>query len=1304
MHIGTPNLGQLILDAAVADTATLDKFYCDGGGIVIAGGCRWLGYGAGDYTVTVSYTGRNYTSSSQGAQITFNISGYEQYETPYPVNFNVTPAPAPSQTPDQNPDASCPGPGCGGAPINFANGDTWIPQTDYSIPGLGGGLSLTRTWNSLWPLMNPPETSGLFGDSWRSNFEERIQSLSGGVVKYWKGNGSALFYLYNAQSGTYTLTAPLDDQTTLSYNSVTLTSTITQKDGTQRVFNSGGYLTSIVDRNGNTTTIVVDGANQNRISSVTDAGGRTLTFNYATPNFPRLCSSIQDSVGTAASYTYDTSGRLTQVAYPDASQFNFSYNDPNSTTLISQVTDSMGKVIEAHTYDSGRRGLTSQQANDANGNPVNKVTVTYPIYSNSGPWLTTVVNSLQQTNSLTFGLLNQRQYLIQVNSAGGCATCGFSRFSSQASYKASGYAYAFLDGYNNNSFTTYDGQGNLTAKYLPDGSQLVGLNGYDNWNYTYSSFGEVHTATDPLGHTTTNNYDPQGNLLTTVTPSPDGGITPGSTTTFTYYSNGTVKTIKDPLGNVTTLTYYPTGLIDTIKDANAKVTTYVYDGRGNRLSIQDPVNGSTKLTTFTYDPMNRLKTITYPGQTVSIQFHYDYRGRRDYVIDQNGFKTIYGYDDADRLISVTDAQSPTAGVTTYTYDTENNLTDIYDAKLSHTHFDYTNSYQLLKTTFPSTYYETYLFDGNGNLQNKTDRDNQRISYNYDYQNRLVRKLYPDSSYVLYTYDAVGRFTQAQDASGTYGFIYDNMDRLTEADTTYAFLSGLRAVKYGYDYASNRNSMIDPQSVQTTYGYDVLNRLNGLTYNGQTPNFTFGYDALSRRNLLTRPNGIATSYGYTPQSWLNSVLHKNSGGTVLDGATYTLDNAGNRKTRTDKRTNVTLTYTPDNIYQLLTAKQGTTTKESYTYDLVGNRLSSLGVSPYNYNSSNELTSTPSGNYTYDNNGNRKSDPSGATYSWDFENRLTQEILAGTGGTVTFKYDPFGRRAQKAFTQNGTTTTTDYFYDGKNLLEEVDNNGNVLARYAQTGNLDEQLFELRSGTTSYYQVDGLGSITSLSNSAGALTNTYTYDSYGNLTASTGTITNPFRFAAREFDPETGIYEYRARYYDQHVGGFLGEDFLRLSDGLTRYDYVLNSPTNYVDPLGLCPWQVRQRPLKGSAGNYVKDWGDPPPSHKYLYNTLTGQSAGLGPVKDPPWYNPGKEVPGQWEPPETPSTNPDDSVTGQVPDSICDCVDRKARNPGSPPNYCALGKPHAGQAPCTNCWRWVLGVLQECTDERNKQQGSQ
>ncbi len=79
--------------------------------------------------------------------------------------------------------------------------------------------------------------------------------------------------------------------------------------------------------------------------------------------------------------------------------------------------------------------------------------------------------------------------------------------------------------------------------------------------------------------------------------------------------------------------------------------------------------------------------------------------------------------------------------------------------------------------------------------------------------------------------------------------------------------------------------------------------------------------------------------------------------------------------------------------------------------MGNRLSSLGVSPYSYNTSNELTSLPGTTYTYDNNGNTltKVDGTGTTsYTWDYENRLSQATLPGTGGTVTFKYDPFGSR--------------------------------------------------------------------------------------------------------------------------------------------------------------------------------------------------------------------------------------------------------------------------------------------------------
>jgi RHS repeat-associated protein len=375
--------------------------------------------------------------------------------------------------------------------------------------------------------------------------------------------------------------------------------------------------------------------------------------------------------------------------------------------------------------------------------------------------------------------------------------------------------------------------------------------------------------------------------------------------------------------------------------------------------------------------------------------------------------------------------------------------------------------------------------------------------------------------------------------------------------------------YTYDAASNRTSLTAPDTSITIYGYDTLNRLNGLA-NSWAGSFGFSVacpersrrNALSRRTQLTRPNGITTNYNYDSLSHLLSVLHQ-AGTNILDGASYTYDTAGNRTSKGNYLNGVTSNYTYDPLYQLTQVTQGGSTTETYSYDFVGNRLSSSGVPNYSYNSSNELTSNSNGSYAYDANGNTLSDPSGKSYTWDFENRLTQAVVPGTG-TVTFKYDPFGRRIQKY----GPLGTTNYLYDGRDLVEEVDSSGNILARYTQFPSIDQPLAELRSGVTSYYEQDGIGSISALTNSTGALANTYTYDAFGKLIASSGMITNPFQYTGREFDQETGIYQYRYRYYDQNVGRFINEDPYGVRGGINFYRYAFNSPTNLVDPWGLAP----------------------------------------------------------------------------------------------------------------------------------------
>jgi RHS repeat-associated protein len=424
--------------------------------------------------------------------------------------------------------------------------------------------------------------------------------------------------------------------------------------------------------------------------------------------------------------------------------------------------------------------------------------------------------------------------------------------------------------------------------------------------------------------------------------------------------------------------------------------------------------------------------------------------------------------------------------------------------------------------------------------------------------------------VNYTYDNDSRLTQVTDPTGTYQFTFDNMGRLTGTSTQYAFLTSRSfTTSYGYDAASNRTSFTDPESGASSYVYDTLNRLQTLTpptaYG--TGSFGFGYDALSRRTSLTRPNTVNTSYSYDNLSRLLSVTHA-IGSATLDGATYTVDSAGNRTAKSDLYAGVTTNYGYDAIYELLNAAQGGSSTESYTYDPVGNRLTNLGSASWTYNTSNELTARPNDTYTFDFNGNATgmANASGTTsYSWDFENRLTSVTLPGSGGTVSFKYDPFGRRIYKS----SSIGTSIYAYDGDDVTEETNATGSVVARYARTQNIDEPLAQLRSGTTSYYETDGLRSVTSLSNAAGAIANSYTYDSFGNLAASTGTIQNSFRYTGREFDSETGLYFYRRRYYDPSAGRFLNEDPLGWAAGNTSfYPYVRNNPGSLNDPFGLYP----------------------------------------------------------------------------------------------------------------------------------------
>jgi uncharacterized protein DUF6531 len=144
--------------------------------------------------------------------------------------------------------ASCPA--CG-EPISLTNGDTYIVQQDLAIPGLGGGLRLVRTWNSVWP--KNLASSGRFGGNWKSNFEERVYMAgSGGPLTYARGDGS--FWRFQQNGTQWNITSPANESVSLTPG--TSYWTIRFQDGESRRFsNETGSLLAIIDRNGNTTQI-----------------------------------------------------------------------------------------------------------------------------------------------------------------------------------------------------------------------------------------------------------------------------------------------------------------------------------------------------------------------------------------------------------------------------------------------------------------------------------------------------------------------------------------------------------------------------------------------------------------------------------------------------------------------------------------------------------------------------------------------------------------------------------------------------------------------------------------------------------------------------------------------------------------------------------------------------------------------------------------------------------------------------------------------------------------------------------------
>lgn len=583
-----------------------------------------------------------------------------------------------------------------GQPVNVANGNMWLEQRDYMLPGLGEIIEVNRFYNSII------QTSGLFGFGWSTKYDESLLIYPDNkMIRLNEPDGRASYFGRANTANPFTsFSQNVTGQIIKNGDS---TYTFTYKDGRVHKFNSIGRLLWQKDRNGNQTTLNYNGSGV--LTGITDAVGRTLTI---TINGFGNVSQISDALSAVASYEYFPSTNLLKtVTYNDGSKYKFEYDSTAvpDKTFLKTVRDALDNILETHLYDSSGRATTSEKQGG-----VEKYTLNYAFDQSNGPH-TIVTDALGHVSKYYY----TRQYGSNlITKTEGICSCGGGGSEVTKYFYDTSNSWLNLvkktDALNRETVYTYDSSRNVTTM-----TDVLGIQ-----SFTYNSLGDVLTATDRMGGVTTNTYNSVGSLLTSKD-------TLNYTTTLTYTLLGQLQTIKDALNQTTTLTYDSQGRLTQIKDANDKNTNFGYDARAR---LTSRTNALSQITSLEYDLNNRLKKVIYPD-TNFVLLTYDLAGRRTAAVDPLSHTTAYAYDGAYRLTSVTD---PLNHSTTYGYDLMSNLTSETDAIGNVTNREYDDFNRLKKIKYPAASVgatrleENLTYDQLGNLKTKVDTAGRTTIY------------------------------------------------------------------------------------------------------------------------------------------------------------------------------------------------------------------------------------------------------------------------------------------------------------------------------------------------------------------------------------------------------------------------------------------------------------------------------------------------------------------------------------------------------------------------------------------------
>ena len=1092
-----------------------------------------------------------------------------------------------------------------GEPVNAGLGNYYFTKQLFAFPGKGLPFAFEINYNSL-----DNTYSGPIGYGWTHTFNVVLTPAtppSTNVTIKWgdghedtfQGDGSGSFAPVNCTT-TVTLTKP---------DSNHYLATLQNKNTFQ--FDSNGRLLAISDLNNNQITLAYSTTTPNQIDHITDTAGRQIAFLYdVSGHITAITSPLK--VGNTLAFQYDGTGNLTGIVDPRGKTWGFTYDgshriltyiDAKGTTVVTNAYDSQGRVSQ---QTDGTKNITTYSYTvDASGTTTeitppsgNAVTQTYDLSynltsatdgeGNIGYFYTDSQGRMYNATDKNGGMV---QVTYDANNNMDLAqdrTGAVSRFA----YNSQNRPTSVIDPLSNTTSFSYDANGNMTGVTNPDNASMgITVNGSGlptqltdflgkNWNFAYDSSGLPQTLTDPTGAQTGYTHDSAGRV--TQANLPVSGVTAlatwddagnmltrtdplGHVTNFIYDDNGNLAAATfQPTSATTTYSYDWSGRPITITDAMGGVTTYSYDVDGNLVSVTDP-DGIT--VTRQYDKANRLSAVVDAlghhiyygydvngnitsvknevGSTWTTTFDaegrplqttdpvgnktttvYDADGKVSSIVDSLNNTTTYQYDAASRLVSIS---LPDQGVINYTSNPSGMVTALADPLGHSWGFSYDDARHLAAKTDPDGKTESYKRDAMGRITQKTQRDGTVITYAYDANSHLTSITLPGPTTITNGYDAAGNLISIVDPSGTTIMTYDKMGhRLTRTDP------GGRTVAFSYTAAGRLSTMTYPGDNILTYAYDAAGRLASLTdwKNNQT---TFQYDSVNRVTQVVLPNSTRTLYTYDAAGRVATRSSQKADSSVILSYSYSYDKDGHissvqrSEPTTPAFSSSNATYTYDPVNRVLTSNMGNVST-AYTFDARGN-----------------LTSKTAGSAV-------------TTYTYDSLNRLSS-VSDGTN-TTHYTYDAEGNRLAKTF----NSAATGYVRDGGSIYCIFDGSGNIQSYNIYAGSL---LYSLdNSGAVKVFHGDERGSVVAITDATQNVIQSYSYDPYGKVIGSSGSLTNVFQYVGTYgvMADENGLYHMQARYYDPNARRFITEDPLGLSAGLNLYGYVEGDPINDSDPTGL------------------------------------------------------------------------------------------------------------------------------------------